>query len=160
MKVLPTMEGGLRVDLAEEADWAVFQMLLDDARGKSKDWLAKRLGVLMEDDDWDEYVVPDLAEFFGEQAALVNQALQDAEKKADGLNGELYISREDGQAWYSILNQARLALEGQWKLAEVEGLESEEGEAVLLADQQRLSALMRSRLYLLLQTRLLEFVLD
>lgn len=154
------MEGGLRVDLAEEADWAVFQMLLEDARGQSKDWLAKRLGVLMEDDDWDEYVVPDLAEFFGEQAALVNKALQEAKEEADGLEGKLFISREEGQAWYSILNQARLALEGRWKLAEAEAIQGDEAEESLLTDPQRFSALMRSRLYLLLQTRLLEFVLE
>lgn len=160
MKVLPTMEGGLRVDLAEEGDWAIFRILLDDARGKSEDWLAKRLGVLMEEDDWEEYVVPDLADFFGEQIGVVSKALEDAEKKADGLAGELYIARDEGQAWYSVLNQARLALEGQWKLAEIEKQAEEGSEEVLLKDEQRLTALMRSRLYLLLQTRLLEFVLD
>lgn len=160
MKVLPTMEGGLRVDLEEEADWALFQILVDDARGKSEGWLARRLGVLMEEEDWEEYVVPDLAKHFTEQIDLVNRAVGDAKSKADGPEGELYILRDEGDAWYAVLNQARLALEGQWKLAEIEHLEDFEENSALSGDQQRLSALMRSRLYLLLQTRLLEFVLQ
>ena len=160
MKVLPTMEGGLRVDLEEAGDWEIFQILLRDARGQSEGWLARRLGVLMDEEDWEEYVVPDLANYFDDQVTLVRRALEDAKKKAEGQNGELFIGRDEGQAWYAVLNQARLALEGQWKLAELERLEEDDDEEALLKDKQRLSALMRSRLYLLLQTRLLEFVLD
>ncbi|MEM9081937.1 MAG: hypothetical protein AAGC74_14730 [Verrucomicrobiota bacterium] len=157
MKVLPTLEGGLRVELEDEQDWSIFQELLDDARGRREDWLAKRLGVLMEEEDWETYVIPDLAAHFGEQVGEVAQALADAKKEADGYAGELFIARKQGEAWYGVLNQARLALEGEWKFGgmdEAEGLDWESEEPAKVA------ALMRSQLYLLLQSQLMEFVLD
>ena len=65
MNIIPTLEGGLRVDLQEPADWLLLRHLIDDACDRSVS-LADELGdkVTAEEvsEDWREFVVPDLQE--------------------------------------------------------------------------------------------------
>ena len=105
MKILPTLEGGLRIDIEEDEDWEIFEILLIDARGRSPDWLAKRLGVLMEEEDGEEYVVPELTSHFSSQAEVVKGALTRARQKAKNGKGELFIERSDGEIWYGLVNR-------------------------------------------------------
>jgi len=126
-------------------------MLFLDAQGKGNDWLAKRFGVLVDEEDWDEFVVPELSNHFAEQIELGRKAVQGAlENSRDGV-GEFFIKIEEGEAWYGVLNQARLALETRWKLSRlVAGKELEHPEDVL---PERLAAFLRSELYGRMQER-------
>ena len=59
MKVMPTLEGGLKIDVETATDWLVLEQIPDDALEGGADRLPDRLGSLMgEDSDWDEVVVP------------------------------------------------------------------------------------------------------
>ncbi|MDQ8190774.1 hypothetical protein [Roseibacillus persicicus] len=195
MIIEATEEGGLCFGLQEERDWEIFELLVSDAQGRGEGWLAKRLGVMLDDEDWDEFVAPGLTSQFESEVARVRAILRDAFEKSqhqqreaeqvaepkekspageesgelsfedlDDLEeeppviGEVPITREDSGTWYSVLNQARLALEGKWKLA---ALEDEEGlDSLEKIEPERVSAYLRNRFYTRIQAMLLEFVLD
>lgn len=114
MKIEPTLEGGLRVDMESPLDWHVLMAIVHDARGADKD-LADRLGGLIDEDagaeDWQEFVVPELREGFDDQLRGVAEAIGAVMRKAEDGVGSIRIKRTDGPMWYGALNQARLALE-------------------------------------------------
>jgi len=114
MKIEPTLEGGLRVDMESPLDWHVLMAIVHDARGVDKD-LADRLGGLIEEDagaeDWQEFVVPELREGFDDQLRAVAEAIGSAMHESQDGVGSVRIRRTDGAVWYGALNQARLALE-------------------------------------------------
>ena len=72
--------------------------------------------------------------------------------------GVLLISKEDSSMWYSVLNQARLALEGKWKLAALE--EEEDFGSLEQIEPERLAAYLRSRFYTRIQAILLDFSME
>lgn len=154
MKVMPTLEGGLRIDAEDAGDWILLGMIPEDA-GSSD--LAKRLGGLVTEDevaeDWREYVVPDLADGFTRDVELVSARIVGAKIEANGGAGPLWITRDDGDAWYSTLNQARLELEHQFGFGPSEEIDPEELEA------EKRSAFMRSQFYCAIQGLLLEHVM-
>ena len=182
MRIEPTEEEGLLLVLTEEREWELFDLLVGDAEGRGKGWLAKRLGVLMDDEDWDELVAPGLTEQFQSDLEKVRKTLrlafdssarELAEKKSQRPDegslelpleeeeqacGELLISKEESGVWYSVLNQARLALEGKWKLAELE--EEDDFGSLEKIESERLAAYLRSRFYTRIQAILLDFSME
>lgn len=153
---MPTLEGGLRVDAEEPADWQVLGGIAHDAVS-CDETLASRLGNLITDEemarDWSEFVVPDLEMGFSSSLAHVMTAITSARLEATDGPGPLWISREDGFHWFSALNQARLALEEQFHFGPGEGINP----ASLPPDRR--SAFLRSQFYCAIQSLLLEHVI-
>ena len=169
-------EKGLGLILTDEREWAFFEHIVIDAEGRGEGWLAKRLGVLMDDEEWDELVAPGLTEQFTEELEFVKRevaaAYQASEEESakrpakqegedDGEDeefGEVWITGESSSRWYSVLNQARLALEGKWKLSALKEYENKEDFDGL--DDELVSAFLREGYYAHIQSMLLSGLLD
>jgi len=156
MKVMPTLEGGLRIDTEDPSDWELLRSILSDANGCGVD-LASRLGGIISEEagaeDWHEYIVPDLRESFQDELAQVGAAIESAVFHSASGPGPLWITRDDVFPWYSSLNQARLAIEehfhfGQRETIDPKGLTPE-----------RRAAFIRSKFYCAIQSLLLEYVM-
>jgi len=156
MKAMPTLEGGLRLDTEDAADWEILRSILADANAPSID-LASRLGALIHEDagleDWLAYVVPDLREGFQDELAQVGAAIEAAMFHAENGPGPLWITREDVFHWYSALNQARLAIEEQFHFG------PDESTVPPSTPQDRRSAWIRTHFYQTLQGMLLAHVM-
>lgn len=156
MKIQPTLEGGLRVDAEDAADWELLMGITRDAVSCDEN-LATRLGALITDEDvapdWLEYIVPDLDEAFHADLSHVNTVISAARVEAGGGPGPLWITREDGTLWYSALNQARLALEEIHRFGPSDGLDPKS-----LPIEHR-SAFLRSQFYCAIQSLLLDHVM-
>ena len=149
MKVAPTLDGRLRLDLESEVDRLVLDLIVSDARSGSG--LADRLGASLEDEpghaeDWREFVRPELQSGFDHQLAVIETALGTIDTEP----ATLFIPKDDAEAWYGGLNQARLALEDHHQLSRIEPDE--------LPPTLR-SAWFRAQFYLQLQTLLLQFLM-
>jgi hypothetical protein len=156
VKILPTLEGGLRIDAEDRADWHLLAAIADDAVDR-KTRLADQLGGLITAEeiaeDWREYIIPDLDAAFQSDIARVAAAIQIAHDASNGEAGPLWIERDDGPAWYSVLNQARLALEDHHHFGPSEHIEMDS-----LPPQKRVSFL-RSQFYCAFQSLLLDHVM-
>jgi hypothetical protein len=157
MKVMPTLEGGLRIDTEDESDWELLRSILTDANGCHED-LASRLGGIISEEagaeDWQEYIVPDLREGFQDELAQVGAAIESAVFQADGGGGPIWITPDDVAQWYSALNQARLAIEEQFHLGP---------DASILPKGLTLegrAAFIRANFYSDIQELLLEYVME
>lgn len=156
MKIMPTLEGGLRIDAEDDGDWKLLQGITHDAVS-CDELLARRLGNLITDEevapDWLEYIVPDLDEAFHADLSRVATSIAAARVECGGGPGPLWITAEDAFHWYSSLNQARLALEEIHHFGPSEGL--------LAADlpPQSRNAFLRSQFYCAIQSLLLEHVM-
>ena len=160
MKVMPTLEGGLRIDVETATDWLVLEQIAPDALAGGAEKLPDRLSALMdEESDWDEVVIPELQEFFSGQLRKVADAVFSAQRMAgsedDATEGALVIVREDGAEWYGALNQARLSLERRYKFGPPQNVTDVENFSAA-----KRSAFLRSQFYCVLQSVLLEHVLD
>lgn len=157
MNVLPTPDGGLRILIKTEKNWELLRSILTDAAGCQID-LASRLGGLISEEagaeDWHEYVVPDLREEFEDELKHVRDAINTAIAEADNGSGSVEIDPDHGFIWYSALNQARLALEEQFKFGPSDEI-SPEG----LSPAARF-AFLRSQIYLEIQSMLLFHVMQ
>lgn len=154
MKAMPTLQGGLRIDAEDAEDWELLRSIVEDA-GESD--LAGKLGALIDHDagaeDWEDLVVPDLRESFQDNLAEVGASIEAAIVEAGGEAGPVWITPESAFAWYSALNQARLALEDLYRFGPSEwidpkGLTRDRGEAFI-----------RSKFYCAIQGLLLEYVM-
>lgn len=156
MKILPTLEGGLRIEAEEPGDWLLLQGIPHDAVSWDEK-LARRLGQLITDEataaDWNDYVIPDLDAGFSAEVLHVSTAITAARCEAGGGPGAVWITREDGFQWYSTLNQARLALEERFHFGTRDTIDP-----ASLAPVPR-AALLRSHLYCAVQGLLLDHVL-
>ena len=156
MKIMPTLEGGLRMDIEDPSDWHLLIGITHDAVSCDKP-LADRLGNLITEDevadDWKEFVVPDLDEGFSTALSDVATAIASARLESGGGPGPLWITREDGFSWYSALNQARLALEEQYHFGPGEDVDP----AKLPLDRR--SPFLRSQFYCAIQSLLLDHVM-
>ncbi len=156
MKVMPTLEGGLRIDAEDESDWDVLAGIVSDAVSCDEP-LGDRLGNLVTDEDvapdWKEFVVPDLDLSFTIDLRHVTTAIESARLECGGANGPLWITREEAAHWYSALNQARLAIEETFHFGP--------GEDVVPTDLSpvRRSAFLRTQFYCAIQSLLLEHVM-
>jgi hypothetical protein len=156
MKAAPTLEGGLRIDIENVEDWKLLHAIIPDATGHQKD-LASRLGGLISSEagaeDWQEYIVPDLRESFQDDLNLVSAAIEAAMFHASGGAGPVWITPNDCFAWYSALNQARLAIEERFRFGPGDTIDLSKLTA------SRRAAFIRSKFYCQIQSFLLEFVM-
>ena len=84
MRVMPTLEGGLKIDVETATDWLVLEQIAPDALEGGAEKLPSRLGALMdEESDWDEMVIPELQEFFSGQLRKVIETVVIAQRNAD-----------------------------------------------------------------------------
>lgn len=181
MRIEPQKDRALHLVLTSEREWEIFERLIVDAEGRGEGWLAKRLGVLMDDEEWDELVAPGLTEQFREDLDTVREALrlsfdQSLQKLAQEKMeltrethlelsledekecGEIVITQEKSHLWYSVFNQARLAMEGKWKLAALE--EEEDFGSLENIDSERLAAYLRNQFYTRIQAILLDYSME
>lgn len=156
MKILPTLEGGLRIDAEDPGDWNLLLGITHDAVSCDEK-LAERLGKFVTDEDiapdWHEYIVPDLNESFHADISYVAAAIAAARVECGGAAGPLWITSEDAGHWYSALNQARLALEEIHHFGPAENLQPAD-----LTPPSR-NAFLRSQFYCAIQSLLLEYVM-
>jgi hypothetical protein len=157
MKVMPTLEGGLRIDTEDESEWELLRSILADANGCHED-LASRLGGMISKEagaeDWKEYIVPDLREGFQDELAQVGAAIESAIYQAEGGAGPIWITRDDVFQWYSALNQARLAIEEHFHFGPTDSTDPKK-----LTPEGR-AAFIRSKFYCAIQGLLLEYVME
>lgn len=148
MKAAPTLDGRVRIDPESELDLLVLRTIVPDAQGSSQE-LAARVGRGMDRDaskDWCDFVKPDLEDQFNRQISEVAGMLLEAET-----NMPIFIGRDEVDAWYGALNQARLALQEQHGFGPEEKVES--------MDQERAAAQIRSHFYQVLQSLLLDVLM-
>ncbi len=164
MKPMPTIEGGLRLEMETPLDWVMLEQIAVDALGDSGGKLAERLGALMdEESDWEEVVIPELRVFFSEQLGVVTRALALAQtelaKGADDEEGAgtVFIVREEAESWYGALNQARLGLESRFRFGSSDEM-SLDGIGEFSKDKLR--AFLRMRFYASLQGLLLDYGME
>jgi hypothetical protein len=153
MKISPTLEGGLRIDVEDAGDWAVLLGITRDAVAHDEK-LSRRLGGLITAeelaDDWREFVVPGLEDGFHADLEHVAAVIRAAES---GGSGRLWITRENAWHWYSALNQARLALH------EIHQFQSDGEISPSDLEPGRRGAFLRSQFYCAFQTLLLDHVM-
>lgn len=155
MRIAPTLDGGLRIDAESATDWLVLEMICTDAANLPGKPLTERLAAFMKtDDDWKEFVTPDIQNTFNEQITHVSKALCIAEKDQD-LIGSLYIKKEEADTWFGAINQARLSLEAQYRLSAYDG-----DEEIDPTQTHIKSAQIRYEFYNSLQTLLLEYLMQ
>ncbi len=156
MTVMPTLEGGLRIDAEDASDWELLRSIVVDANCCKID-LASRLGGLMNEDivgeDWEELIVPDLREGFQDELAEIGALIESAIFNAASGPGPIWITPDDAFPWYSSLNQARLALEETYHFGP-----EEEADPMKMAPVQR-AAFIRSGFYSDIQSLLLRHVM-
>lgn len=156
MKVMPTLEGGLRIDVEGDGDWKLLLAITHDAVS-CEEHLASRLGKLITDEDvvsdWREFIIPDLEDSFHADISYVAASIAAARVDCGGGAGPLWITRDDALHWYSSLNQARLALEEIHRFGPSEGLMP-----AALPVQSR-NAFLRSQFYCAIQSLLLDHVM-
>jgi len=157
MKILPTIEGGLRIDPENAADWHILRAIVLDANGHQID-LATRLGEMIShekiSEDWQDIVVPDLRESFADDLHHVYASIETAAAFPNESGTPIWITRADAHQWYSALNQARLAIEEKYQFGN--NPESDPKNRKPL----RHEALVRSRIYCGLQTLILDHALS
>jgi len=148
MTILPTLEGGLSIQPDSEADWSVIEMIMSDM-GRPAQLAELLAGLMDEESEWDEWVVPDLVEGFSKQAGYVAAAIQYART----FKGEsILITPRGAENWYGAVNQARLTLQSQYKLDEIESLDD--------VSELVKQVYFRDRFYTALLSFLLEYVMS
>lgn len=123
MFISPTLEGGLRLS---EIDRGLMNILREapdaaDPRGDSRalDRLYPRPTADVEEemnDDWNEFVQPDLQHLFESANQTMRRDLDAAALEEDGWSVEVSAAHFD--AWLCALNQARLVLASRHKVDE------------------------------------------
>lgn len=157
MTMAPTLEGGLRIDADSLTDWMILELICADATRLPGPPLYDQISSRMEqNDDWKEFVVPDIVTQFEEQITYVSRAISSAPRDEEHA-GSVFISKEDAMTWYGTVNQARLSLEKQHNLSTHEDLDTEEDLEKL--EPELRAAVIRNHFYTSIQTLLLEFVL-
>lgn len=148
MKILPTLERGLSIEPESDRDWSVLGMISADI-GRPAHLAESFAGLMADDSEWDEWVVPDLVDGFTFQSLLVDAAIADARKQTPPA---IIIRPEHADCWYGAVNQARLALQARYRLDVMESLDE--------VPEDVIEAYIRDRFYSSLQSLLLEFVMD
>lgn len=153
MKILPTAELGLCIEVEDSGDWLLLKGITHDAVS-CEEKLAHRLGKLIVDPavapDWHDYIVPDLEAGFSAHLITVASAIAAARVEFGGGPGPLWITGNDAWDWYSALNQARLALEDRFHFGPGQDLDP-----ATLAPECR-APFLRSQFYCAIQSLLFE----
>lgn len=157
MTMAPTLEGGLRIDADSLSDWMILELICADATNLPGPPLYDHISSRMEqNDDWKEFVVPDIVTQFDEQVTFVSRAISSAARDEDHA-GSVFITKEDAMTWYGTVNQARLSLEKQYDLSKIDEIENEKDLDAL--DNDTRAAVIRNHFYTSIQSLLLEFVM-
>lgn len=157
MTIAPTLEGGLRIDAGSLADWTILEFICTDANNLPGAPLYDRISSKMvKNDDWNEFVVPDIVTQFDEQVSFVSRAIASTPRDEEH-TGSIMITKDDAMKWYGTVNQARLSLEQRHHLSTVEEIITDEDLDALGPDIR--SAVIRNHFYTAIQSLLLEFVL-
>jgi len=158
MNLTPTLQGGLKIDADSKEDWDILESICADAMELSGDMLYDRISANMgKNEDWEEFVAPDIRGQFSEQIKHVSEAIESATKN-EAYVGSVFISKDDAPRWYGALNRARICLEDVYKVSEYSGL-LEWDEIVNLEEDLR-AAVIRGQFYTAVQCVLLEYGLD
>jgi len=114
MKLALMLNGGLRLEPESTLDWNVLRCIAYDA---APDDLAARLSGAMDDPsgDWREFVMPELEASFSRQMIQVREAIEFSAGQSAEDRGAVEILPDQAELWYGALNQARLALEEQYR---------------------------------------------
>ena len=148
MNVIPTLEGGLVIQAEDESDWVILETICTDV-GRPAHLAESLAGLMDEESDWEEFVVPELEQNFNGQCSFVQRVIEDAREN----NGRaVFIKKHEAEQWYGALNQARLSLQARYDLHGVKDFDD--------APAELRSAYFRDRFYLQLQSLLLEYVMD
>lgn len=154
MRILPTLEGGLCILPESETDWQELQLICSDEQRPGL--IAESLADLMDEEcEWGEYVTPDLERGFQEQTQMVAEVLHRARGSEQPA---IFITPDEAEKWYGAINQARLSLQAGYQLDELDDLEELDDLDDLEPDLK--SAYYRNRFYLLLQSMLLEYIME
>ncbi len=157
MRVAPTLQGGIRIDADCAEDWLMLDMICVDAAGVPGKPLYDRLAEKMaSDQDWEEFVAPDIRSQFSDQVTHVSRSISSAQRDEDQA-GAVIIEKGDCITWYGAINQARMTLEQVYTMSELDR-SAELDDLDELSDKIRL-ALMRSDFYTAFQSILLDYVL-
>jgi len=175
------------LDALSPAEWHLVSKLPDTASGESaSDSSRQRLlpppfapeepadeDTLSQLDDWERYVQPDIEDGFRRDREVVEEDLGRAEsfapeeilesERLDTAEGASELRRvtvphEHTDSWYSTLNQARLLMNEEHDLAS--GEDDDEGEDIQNMDEQRMVVLAQYELYSVVQSILVENVMD
>ncbi|MEI7912943.1 MAG: hypothetical protein WCK77_25255 [Verrucomicrobiota bacterium] len=153
MKLAPSADGGLHIEVEDKSDWQLLLGILRDAQDSGID-LATRVGGAMDQaadwHDWEEFVIPDIRASFLADLKTVLIAIESARLEAAGGAGNVWITGEDAFHWYSALNQARLALEAIHHFGPGESVNPNQ------LSQTGLAAFIRSHFYCAFQSILLD----
>lgn len=156
MNIIPTLEGGLRIEIEDPADWFLLRTISKDCTRYGKS-LAAELSEWIDDPelqrDWRDFVIPDLEREFSSAIEHVNASVRHAETQAQGGPGAIWITRQDGPIWFSALNQARLAIEDYHHFSR------QEPQDLSALDPIQRAAFLRYRLYHAIQSQLLDQVM-
>ncbi len=152
----PTLEGGLRIDADSLTDWMILELICADATSLPGPPLYDQISSRMEqNEDWKEFVVPDIVTQFNDQVTFVSRAIS-AAPRDEGHAGSIFITKEDAMIWYGTVNQARLSLEKQYGLSKIEDIPNPEDLDELESDVR--AAVLRNHFYTSIQSLLLDFV--
>lgn len=147
MTITPTLEGGLAIEPSSETDWEVLEMISRDI-GRPAHLAESLAGLMVEDSEWEEYVVPDLTQNFDRQSDYVAAVIANARENNERV---VFIKSKEVDNWYGAINQARLALEARYDLSQRDDFED--------TPVKIRSAHYRERFYHALQSMLLEYVM-
>lgn len=126
-------------------------------------------------EDWDQFVKPDLKDTFEEARALIAQDISKVEsleveemlepEYADMAEGVSELKRlrvpiEHTDSWFSVLNQARLMMNEEFDLAESDDRLLLQFQNAENADQDRLMLLAQYEIYSVIQSILVENVMN
>ncbi len=148
MTIAETLDGSLKLTLNHPTDRDLLTSLILDAGAEGSQGLVRHVCQHMQDEDWNEYVQPDLLSKYQQDVATVTLQVK---KVLDDESEELLIQVNDFRYWYSTLNQARLNLEELFKLSKIE-------EPLETIEYNRVEASIKSEFYMHLQSLLLDFL--
>lgn len=151
MKIGPTIDKRIKLQLDHDGDIYLLTQLVSDAvNDDDTDSLVNQVGCKMDDEDWEEFVKPDLISHFRDEIVKVSEVIQSAIEEKEK---EIFISKDISREWYSTLNQARLHLEKKYTLSEVEdGFQLED------LDDELVDPAIKNNFYTHLQGLILEYI--
>jgi len=94
MKIAPTLQGGLRIDIESLVDWARLEFIAVDGaklNGNLPTHLSRKMKV---DEDWQSYVIPDLSVHFSEQLQFILKEIRTA-RSENSDEGEIHITPDN-----------------------------------------------------------------
>ena len=148
MKIYPTLEGGLSVQPESDYEWSMLEMIPQDIGLSGR--LAESLAGLMDDEsEWDEWVVPDLVEAFDAQGAYVAEVIAKTRHSPEVL--PVFVTKDDVDSWYGAVNQARLGLHSLYQLDSLDSLDD--------VSEEVAAAYFRDRFYTALLSLFLEYIM-